>query len=423
MAAALGGAQPAAEPRTDQPATAAGGAESPADPAYSTTSAPDYAGAASMSGSDDFFVGRSVVPAAAAPPPAPPAPDVPAGSAKAMSEPAALTEEDLLHTAPAATPEEDDLLHPGRDFELHSDFEADVVFQATQLPGRSAPGSKRRTSIIRRLGWGFWIAAGWVVLMILVAVLANVLPLSSDTAPSCIPNSGPMGGHLLGCDDAGRDVLARVIFGSRVSLVVGFASIAIALVVGGTLGVMAGFLRGAFDSIFGIITNVILAFPYLVLGLAIVSFWGHNEFQVTIFIAIVAIAPLYRVVRANTIAFAEREYVLAAIALGSTRRRVLMKQIVPDVIPTGITYGLVGVAIAVVGEGALSYLGQSVGVPTPTWGNMIAEGAQLIPSVGTLPVNLWIVFGPAIAMFLFILAINLIGDRLRSILDVREGVL
>jgi peptide/nickel transport system permease protein len=354
----------------------------------------------------------------------PPAPD---GDGASGGLPAAEVEEAALIPHDHVLPEVDDLLHhPGRDLEIHGDFEVDeIAVQATVLPGRSAPGSKRPISFLRRLGWGFWVAAGWMLVMILVAVLAPVLPIASPTQiGSCIPNSGPAAGHLLGCDTVGRDVLARLVYGGQVSLVVGFASIGLALVVGGTLAVVAGYLRGAVDSVLGVITNVLLAFPYLVLGLALVAFWGHGEFQVTCVIAIVAVAPLYRVVRANTIAFAERDYVLAATALGSTRRRILWKQIVPDVVPTAITYALVGVALAVVGEGALSFLGQSVPPnTTPTWGNMIADASTRIPLIGQVPVNLWEILSPSIAMFAFILSINLIGDRLRSVLDVREGVL
>jgi peptide/nickel transport system permease protein len=310
-------------------------------------------------------------------------------------------------------------------------FEPEILtVQQADLPERSAPGSRRRRSQLKRLGWGFWIAVAWCVIVILVAIFANLLPLQSPDATTCLssgglPNAGPSLAHWLGCDDAGRDVFARVVYGSRVSLVVGVTSIAMALVVGGLLGIIAGFMRGISDSVFSVIANVILAFPYLVLGLAITTRFGHSELTVILIIAIVATAPLYRVVRANTIAFTERDYVLAATALGSTRWRILRKQILPDVVPTAITYGFVGIAIAIIGEGALSYLGQSVPSPTPTWGNMIAEGASQISSIGTpgLAVNIWLVLGPAIAMFLFIVAINFIGDRLRSVLDVREGVL
>jgi peptide/nickel transport system permease protein len=310
-------------------------------------------------------------------------------------------------------------------------FEPEILtLQQADLPERSAPGSRRRRSQLRRLGWGFWIAVAWVVLVVLVAIFANFLPIQNPDAQTCLtsgglPNAGPSLAHWLGCDDAGRDVFARVVFGSRVSLVVGFASIAMALSIGGLFGIIAGFIRGIFDSVSSVVSNVILAFPYLVLGLAITSFWGHDEFNVIVIIAIVATAPLYRVVRANTIAFTERDYVLAATALGSTRWRILRKQILPDVIPTAITYGFVGIAIAIIGEGALSFVGQSVPAPTPTWGNMILEGSTQIPSIGSVgvAVNVWLLLGPAIAMFLFILAINFIGDRLRSLLDVRESVL
>jgi peptide/nickel transport system permease protein len=310
-------------------------------------------------------------------------------------------------------------------------FEPEILtVQQADLPGRSAPGSRRRRSQLKRLGWGFWIAVAWCTIVVLVAILANLLPLQNPDAQTCLtngglPNAGPSLAHWLGCDDGGRDVFSRVVFGSRVSLVVGFTSIAMALAVGGFLGIVAGFIRGLSDFVLSILANVILAFPYLVLGLAITTFWGHNELNVIVIIAIVATAPLFRVVRANTIAFTERDYVLAATALGSTRWRILRKQILPDVVPTAITYGFVGISIAIIGEGALSFLGQSVPSPTPTWGNMIAEGSSQISSIGTpgLAVNIWLVLGPAIAMFLFVVAVNFIGDRLRSILDVREGVL
>ncbi len=307
-------------------------------------------------------------------------------------------------------------------------FADEIVIPAGDLPDLAEIGAKRRRAQIKRLGWGFWVAVAFCLIVILAAIFANLLPIPDPNSASCLndglqPGNGPAAGHLLGCDETGRDILSRVIYGARVSLVVGFASIFMAEIVGGILAIIAGFRRGALDWAGSILANVILAFPYLVLGLAITTFWGHSEFDVTVIIAIVATAPLFRVVRAVTIQFAERDYVLAAVALGSTKWRILMKQILPDVIPTAITYGFVGVAIAIVGEGALSFLGQSVPVPTATWGNMIAEGSTQIPNVGSATVNIWELMAPAIAMFLFITAINFIGDRLRSILDVREGVL
>lgn len=290
---------------------------------------------------------------------------------------------------------------------------------AADPTGRVTPESVRGRAWYQGLGWGFWVAVGWVVLWILLAIFANLLPLQNPNAiqASCILNSNPSSAHLLGCDNIGRDLLSRVVFGSRVSLVVGFASIALSQVVGGILGILAGYFRGWVDEICSIISNVFLSFPSLVLGLVIVAYLGNSEPDIVLIIAIVAWPLLFRVVRAATIEYSQREYVLAAQALGSTRSRILLKIILPDVVPSSITYGLVGVALAIVGEGALSFLGQSVGAPTATWGNMIAAGTDVMPQyVGLL-------IAPAIAMFLFILAINFVGDRLRSVLDVREGVL
>jgi peptide/nickel transport system permease protein len=269
------------------------------------------------------------------------------------------------------------------------------------------------------LGWGFWVATVWVVGWILAAILANVLPLANPTTVNadCFVSNGPSSSHLLGCDNIGRDLLSQVVYGSRVSLVVGFASIALSFVVGGILGILAGYFRGWIDQVMSVISNVFLSFPSLVLGLVIVAYLGNSEIDIVLIIAIVAWPLLYRVVRAATIEYSQREYVLAAQALGSKRSRILFKILMPEVISSAITYSLVGVALAIVGEGALSFLGQSVPPPTPTWGNMIAAGSA------TIQQNIGLLLAPAVAMFLFILAINFIGDRLRSILDVREGAL
>jgi peptide/nickel transport system permease protein len=292
---------------------------------------------------------------------------------------------------------------------------AETVVDPTLRP--VPPTAHRRW--YRGLGWGFWVAAGWVVFVILLAIFAGFLPLKNpdQVFPNCFLNASPSSSHLLGCDDAGRDVLSRVIFGSRVSLVVGFASIAMSQVVGGTLGVIAGYFRGWFDEVMSVIANVFLSFPSLVLGLLIVTYLGKTELDIVLIIAIVAWPLLFRVVRSAAIEYSQRDYVLAAQALGCKRSRILWKILLPDVVPAAITYGLVGVALAIVGEGALSYLGQSVALPTPTWGNMIAEGS------GDMPQYLSLLFSPAVAMFSFILAINFIGDRLRSVLDVRGAVL
>ncbi len=295
--------------------------------------------------------------------------------------------------------------------------------------GRALPAADRATAVARRrwrqLSWGFWVATGVVVLWILVALLAGVLPIDNPNNIdfSCLASSSPSGAHLLGCDPAGRDTLARVLYGSRVSLIIGFASIAIGIVVGGVLGLLAGYFRGAIDEVLGVVSNVFLSFPSLVLGLVIVTYIGRSLFDITLVIAIVAWPLLFRVVRAATIESAQRDYVLAAKALGARPSRILRTVLLSDVVPVAITYGLIGVALAIVGEGALSFLGLSVPPPTATWGNMIAEGANSVSSVASSGASLSLLLSPSIAMFSFILAINFMGDRLRSVLDVRQGVI
>ncbi|HVA74272.1 MAG TPA: ABC transporter permease [Acidimicrobiales bacterium] len=284
---------------------------------------------------------------------------------------------------------------------------------ATGIEGTATPGFG--VAAHKRLGWVFWVAAGWVVLVILAAIFAGLLPLQDPSVPSALPGLDPSGSHLLGTDELGRDLLSRVVYGSRVSLIVGFSSIALGLAVGGMLGLLAGYYRGFLDSVITGAANILLAFPALVLGLAIVTFWGPSLFHVTIAIAILSIAPLTLVVRGSTVIYSEREFVSAARMLGASNRPIILREIFPNVVPAAVSLGLISVAVAIVAEGGLSFLGLSVRAPTPTWGNMIAEGQAVI---GQHPlIALW----PGLAMFLTVLALNIAGDRLRGYFDIKEG--
>ncbi len=322
-------------------------------------------------------------------------------------------------------PPEVNELYGAGDLESAAPFEMPVAtaslgpsYLEAEMAGQPPAGAGPATQWYRGLGWGFWLAAAVVLGWVLLALLANVLPFQNPDAlqTSCFLSSSPSAAHLLGCDSVGRDILSRVVFGSRVSLVVGFSSIAISLAVGGPLGVLAGYFRGAFDQVLSVIANVFLSFPSLVLALVVVAYLGNSELDITLIIALVAWPILFRVVRATTIEYVQRDYVLAARALGATTSQLLRRYLLPDVFPSAITYGLVGVALAIVAEGGLSFLGQSVGPPVPTWGNMIAAGTETMPSYLSL------LLSPAIAMFSFILAINHVGDRLRQRLDLRSAL-
>jgi peptide/nickel transport system permease protein len=270
------------------------------------------------------------------------------------------------------------------------------------------------------LGILFWLAIGYVGLIILLAVIANLLPLPNpDFQNYSAVNASPSLHHLMGTDDLGRDLLSRVIYGARVSLIVGFVSVAIGLLVGGTLGLVSGYKGGRLDVSLNAGAFVLLAFPAIVAVIAIVAFWGQTLPKITIILGVAVIPLLYRVVRASSLSFANRDFVVAAKTMGATTSRIIFREILPNVVPVAVTFGLITVAGVIVIEGSLAFLGLSVPLPTPSWGNIIAEGA----SNGNLQTNPYIMIWPVLTMFLLLLSINLIGDRLRQRFDIREGLL
>ena len=274
--------------------------------------------------------------------------------------------------------------------------------------------------VSKPLGILFWLAVGWVSLVVVLAIVANLLPLPNpDFQNYSAINASPSLHHLLGTDDLGRDLLSRLIFGARVSLVVGFCSVAIGMLIGGTLGLISGYKGGRLDSALNAGSFVLLAFPAIVAVIAIVAFWGQSLFKVTVILSVAVIPLLYRVVRASSLSFANREFVTAARTLGATSARIVFREILPNVVPVAVTFGLITVAGVIVIEGSLAFLGLSVPLPTPSWGNIIAEGS----SNGELNINPYIMLWPVLSMFLLLLSINLIGDRLRQRFDIREGLL
>jgi len=270
------------------------------------------------------------------------------------------------------------------------------------------------------LGLLFWFALGWVSLVVILAILANVLPLPNPNFQNYTAlNAAPSIHHLLGTDDLGRDLLSRLIYGARVSLIVGFGSVAMGMLIGGTLGLVSGYKGGRLDVSLNAGAFVLLAFPAIVAVIAIVAFWGQSLLKITIIIGVATIPILYRVVRASSLSFANRDFVVAARTLGATSSRIVFREILPNVVPVAVTFGLITVAGVIVIEGSLAFLGLSVPLPTASWGTMISEGA----SNGNLQTNPYIMIWPVVAMFLLLLSINLIGDRLRQRFDIREGLL
>ncbi|MEV4172339.1 oligopeptide/dipeptide ABC transporter ATP-binding protein [Nonomuraea sp. NPDC049709] len=268
----------------------------------------------------------------------------------------------------------------------------------------------------RRLGLGFWLAIGWIGLVLLAALLADLLPFPRyDETLAGPPQSGPSAAHPLGTDGLGRDVLSRVVYGARVSLGVGLGAVLLGLGIGAPLGVLAGYRRRATDAIIMAVNDVAQAFPALVFALAVVAFAGANLRNVLIVLGVLGVPSWVRLIRGATLTFAEREFVLAARVLGTRDRRILWREIVPNVAVPAASYAFIGMAVVVVAEGSLAFLGLSVQAPTPTWGGLINEGRTLMETAPHM------VLAPSIVMFLTVLSFNLVGDRLRSMTDVRES--
>lgn len=280
----------------------------------------------------------------------------------------------------------------------------------------------------RRLGIGFWLSSVWLLITFGLTMLAPYLPFVDD--PGAFPDftvdpaAGPSGSHWFGVNKNGDDLFSQVVNGGRVSLFIAFAVVVLGFVSGGLVGMIAGFFRGRIDRVISAVIDVLLAFPALVLALAMIAIFASegstvrpNMPVVIGSLSILSVAPLARITRGITLAFSEREFVTAARTLGASNARILRREILPNVIPPMAVFSLTVIAVVIVAEGALAFLGLSVGAPSPTWGKLINVGR---PELETSP---HITFFPAGVMFLTILALNYIGDVLQSKFTVREGAL
>jgi len=270
----------------------------------------------------------------------------------------------------------------------------------------------------RRLGPLFWAAIGWVVFVFAAAVFADMLPLPSPTDMDMLARRAPFSAeHWLGTDGLGREELSRLVYGARVSLVVGLCAPVIGFVLGGGLGLLAGYFRGQFETLVVGSMDVLLAFPPLIFALAVTAFLGQSIMNLTCILGVLSIPAFMRVARAATLTLARREFVIAAQALGATHARILIRELLPNVALPLLAYFLLVVAVIILVEGSLAFLGLGVPPPIPSWGSMIGEGRE------SLDVAPRLAFIPAIAMFLTVLSFNLVGDTLRAITDPRQGAL
>lgn len=232
------------------------------------------------------------------------------------------------------------------------------------------------------------------------------------------PSESPSATHWLGTDSIARDGFARIVHGSWVSLIVAFVSALFGIVVGGFLGSLVGFVRGWTETIIMALIDVVLAFPALVLLLAMVSiFEVRNLYVISLVIGFLSIPAYTRVARANSLAISNREFVLAARAIGTKPSKILFREIIPNVYQSLLSYALVAAAFVIVVEGTLSFLGLSVQLPTPTWGNMINEARS------NINLTIWPVVWPSLALTFTVLSFNQIGDFFQKRNAVRGSAL
>jgi peptide/nickel transport system permease protein len=278
------------------------------------------------------------------------------------------------------------------------------------VPAIAGPeGARRSGNLVRNLE----IALPAAVLLVIAAacflgplVLPVPPPVGGSVLESYLDAGSP--GHLLGTDPNGNDILSRILHGGRSSLVVAVAVNALGLLVGGTLGALSGYLGGAVDTVIMRVLDVLIAFPSLVLTLAVAQSLGASQTNTILALAFFSIPAFARISRAATLRLRELPFMAAAQLAGTPGWRVLLRHIAPNITPQLITFGMLGMGIVMVIEGALSFLGLGIPLPAPSWGNMIAQGQQSLSATPMLVV--W----PCVALFVTVLAFNLLGETLRA---------
>lgn len=267
---------------------------------------------------------------------------------------------------------------------------------------------------IGRLNASTWIGLIIVAVLVAAAVFAPQLATHDPARQNIMEQLAEPGGqYILGADQFGRDIWSRLLHGARYSLTIGFFAILTALVVGTLIGMIAGYLGGRIDIIFMQVMDVVLAFPSLILGLALVALMGATLTNIIIAIAFTATPAFARIARAGVITQRDREYVQACQAMGFSGPRILFRHIMPAILPEVMVMASLWMATAVRTEASLAFIGLGLAPPTPTWGGMVRDGFDNILSAFHLAIV------PSLAILLLVLAFNLIGDGLRDVIDPR----
>jgi peptide/nickel transport system permease protein len=257
-----------------------------------------------------------------------------------------------------------------------------------------------------------WIGLVVFLIVVAVAILAPVLaPFDPNDQNILEKLRAPTLEHWLGTDSFGRDTLSRLVYGARISLIIGVVSTLAAMVIGTAIGMLAGWHGGRLDTVTMQAMDVLLAFPSLILGLILVAMLGPSMVNIIIAIALTSIPPFARIARAPTIAVKEREFVDAGRALGYSDTRILTIHILPNILPEILVMGSLWLANAIRTEASLAFVGLGIKPPTATWGGMIREGFENILD------SYWLALVPGVAILIVIFALNLLGDGLRDAID------
>ena len=276
-----------------------------------------------------------------------------------------------------------------------------------------SPSRRALRRLLRRNGAvaGFVVIAVFVVLALFAPLIAPYDPIATSWT---LVRKAPSAMHWFGTDELGRDVLARVVYGARASLLAGAIAVAIALGVGVPLGLLAGYRGGVIDALISRITDAMLACPFLILAIALAAFLGPSLGNAMIAIGVTTTPIFVRLTRGQTMSVKADDYVEAARAMGNPRWRIALVHILPNIMPALLVQATLSIAAAIIAEAALSFLGLGQQPPAPSWGSMLNAAQRFLTNAP------WMAIWPGLAIFLVVLSFNLVGDGLRDALDPRE---
>ncbi|UGY21404.1 ABC transporter permease [Bradyrhizobium septentrionale] len=290
--------------------------------------------------------------------------------------------------------------------------DATLVTSASLAASETLESPARRAwrRLVRRKGavLGLAVIAVFILLAIFAPLIAPYDPVATSWS---LVRKPPSAQHWFGTDDLGRDVLVRVMFGARASLLAGVIAVSIALAVGVPLGLLAGYRGGFIDALIGRITDAMLACPFLILAIALAAFLGPSLGNAMIAIGVSATPIFIRLTRGQVMSVKVEDYVEAARAMGNPRWRIALVRILPNILPALLVQATLSIAAAIIAEAALSFLGLGQQPPAPSWGSMLNAAQSFLTSAP------WMAIWPGLAIFLIVLSFNLVGDGLRDALD------